>query len=406
MGINTIIKKYNKSNLILRIIVGIVIGVLAALLFPKAQFIGLFGHLFVGALKSVAPMLVMILVISSLAQGVKNAGGKFKTVIVIYLVSTFFAAFTAVIASYLFPQVITLDLDSVQAQAPQNLNEIIKNLLVKIVVDPISSLAESNYLGILFWAIISGLALKDIASDTTKETLRDFSAAISKAVTWLINFAPFGIMGLVFMAVSENGVDIFSQYGKLMFLLVACMLFVALVTNPIIVAALLRKNPYPLVLQALRESGLTAFFTRSSAANIPVNMEICEKLGLDKNMYSVSIPLGATINMGGAAVTITIMTLTAVNTLGIEVSFLLALILSILATFAACGASGIAGGSLLLIPSACSLFGISNDVALQIVGVGFIISVLQDSMETALNSSSDVIFTATAEYFEKIKLKK
>lgn len=406
MSINTIIKKYNKSNLILRILIGIIIGIVLAIFCPKLTWIGLFGQLFVGALKAVAPMLVMILVISSLAQGVKNAGGKFKTVIVIYLLSTFFAALSAVIASYLFPQTISLDIESVQAQAPQNLVEIIKNLLVKVVVDPISSLAESNYLGILFWAIISGMALKDIASENTKETLRDFSASISKAVTWIINFAPFGIMGLVFMAVSENGIDIFTQYGKLMFLLVSCMLFVALVTNPIIVGLLLKRNPYPLVLQALRESGITAFFTRSSAANIPVNMEICEKLGLDKNMYAVSIPLGATINMGGAAVTITIMTLTAVNTLGIEVSFLLALILSILATFAACGASGIAGGSLLLIPSACSLFGIPNDVALQIVGVGFIISVLQDSMETALNSSSDVVFTATAEYYEKKKRKK
>lgn len=399
MEIKKVIEKYNKTNLVLRIFIGILIGVTLAIFVPKMEWISVLGDLFVGALKAIAPMLVLILVMSSLAQGVKSAGGKFRTVISLYMFSTFLAAITAVIASFLFPQTLTLNTEVQEIGAvPQGLSEILHNLLVKIVINPISSLSESNYLGILFWAIITGLALKDIVSDSTKNMLKDFSTSVSQIVAWIINLAPFGIMGLVYHSVSSNGVEIFQQYGKLILLLAVCMFIVALVTNPIIIAFLAKRNPYPLIFTCLKESGITAFFTRSSAANIPVNMKLCEKLNLDKDMYSVSIPLGATINMSGGAVTITIMALAAAHTLGIEVSFTTAVILSVLATFAACGASGIAGGSLLLIPSACSLFGISNEIAIQVVGIGFIISVLQDSLETALNSSSDVVFTATAEY--------
>lgn len=407
MDIKKIIEKYNKTNLVLRIFIGILVGVTLAIFIPKMEWISILGDLFVGALKAIAPMLVLILVMSSLAQGVKKSGGKFKTVISLYMISTFFAAMTAVIASFLFPQTLTLNTEVQEIGAvPQGLGEIIHNLLVKIVINPISSLSESNYLGILFWAIITGLALKDMVSDSTKNVLKDFSTSVSQIVSWIINLAPFGIMGLVYHSVSTNGIEIFQQYGKLILLLAVCMFIVALVTNPLIISFLTKQNPYPLILTCLKESGVTAFFTRSSAANIPVNMKLCEKLGLDKDMYSVSIPLGATINMSGGAVTITIMALAAAHTLGIEVHFTTAVILSVLATFAACGASGIAGGSLLLIPSACSLFGVSNEVAIQVVGIGFIISVLQDSLETALNSSSDVVFTATAEYRKKYKEEK
>ena len=407
MDIKKIVEKYNKTNLVLRIFIGIIIGVALAIALPKMEWLSVLGDLFVGALKAIAPMLVLILVMSSLAQGVKSAGGKFRTVISLYMFSTFLAAITAVVASFLFPQTLTLNTEAQDIGAvPQGLSEILHNLLVKIVINPISSLSESNYLGILFWAIITGLALKDIVSDSTKSMLKDFSTSVSQIVAWIINLAPFGIMGLVYHSVSTNGLEIFHQYGKLILLLAICMFIVALITNPIIIAILAKRNPYPLILTCLKESGITAFFTRSSAANIPVNMKLCEKLNLDRDMYSVSIPLGATINMSGGAVTITIMALAAAHTLGIEVSFSTAVILSVLATFAACGASGIAGGSLLLIPSACSLFGVSNDVAIQVVGIGFIISVLQDSLETALNSSSDVVFTATAEYYQKRKLSK
>lgn len=402
MEIKNLVKKYNETNLVLRIFIGIVIGVILAIFLPTLPWIPILGDLFVGALKAIAPMLVFILVMGSLAQGVKKSGGKFRIVISLYMLSTFLAAITAVLASYIFPQMLTLatetqNIDSV----PQGLSEIIHNLLVKIVINPISSLSESNYLGILFWAIITGVALKDIVSDSTKDMLKDFTKSVSQIVAWIINLAPFGIMGLVYYSVSTNGIEIFVQYGKLILLLAVCMFIVALVTNPIIIALFTRHNPYPLILKCLKESGITAFFIRSSAANIPVNMKLCEELGLDKELYSVSIPLGATINMSGGAVTITIMALAAAHTLGIDVSFSTAVILSLLATFAACGASGIAGGSLLLIPSACSLFGISNEIAIQVVGIGFIISVLQDSLETALNSSSDVVFTATADYYRK-----
>lgn len=406
MGIKSLVEKYNSINLVTRIFIGIIVGVVLAIIIPKQDWISVLGDLFVGALKAIAPMLVFVLVTNSLAQGVKKSGGKFRTVISLYIISTFFAAITAVCASFLFPQILTLNTQTQDiGSVPQGISEIIHNMLVKIVINPISSLTESNYLGILFWAIITGMALKDIVTDSTKNMLNDFSTSVSQIVAWIINLAPFGIMGLVYYSVSSNGIEIFSQYGRLIFILALCMAIVALVTNPLIIFFTARRNPYPLILRCLKESGITAFFTRSSAANIPVNMKLCESLGLDKEMYSVSIPLGATINMSGAAVTITIMALTTAHTLGIDVSFGMALILSLLATFAACGASGIAGGSLLLIPSACSLFGISNEIAIQVVGIGFIISVLQDSLETALNSSSDVVFTATAEYRQRLKHK-
>ncbi len=401
MDLRCFIKNYNNTNLVVRISIGIVLGVLFAFFVPNFKCIGILGDLFVGALKAIAPILVFILVISSLTQSTQKPDGRFKTVIFFYLLSTFLAAASAVLASFIFPQDLILNAEQTAQQAiPAGMGEVIHNLLIKIVVNPLSSLTEGNYLGILFWAIISGIALKTTASDITKNMLSEFAQCVSQVVRIIINLAPFGIMGLVFSAVSSNGIEIFTLYGKMILLLAGCMIFVYFVMNPLIVYTALRINPYPLIFKCFKESGITAFFTRSSAANIPMNMTLCEKLGLDKDLYSVSIPLGATINMNGAAVTISVMTLAAVHTLGIPVNIITALILSILATFAACGASGVAGGSLLLIPMACSLFGISNDIAIQVVGVGFIIGVIQDSLETSLNSSSDAIFTATAEFFQ------
>ena len=369
-----LVKAYNSVSLVLRIVIGMVIGAALALLIPNAAVtapgIGILGTLFVGALKAIAPLLVFVLIISALAQSKEKLGKQFGTVIVLYLVSTFLAAVFAAIFT---------------------------GLLNNIVSNPIGSIVSANYLGVLFWAIVLGFAFKG-ASDTTKKFLADASEAVTKAVRFVINLAPFGILGLVFSAVSTSGLAIFTEYGKLLLILVGCMLFAALVVNPIMTFIVIRKNPYPLVFKCLKESGVTAFFTRSSAANIPVNMSLCESLGLDKEFYSVSIPLGATINMAGAAVTITVMTLAAVHTLGITVQLPVAIILSVMAALGACGASGVAGGSLLLIPMACSLFGISNDIAMQVVGVGFIIGVIQDSVETAINSSSDALFTAVAEF--------
>lgn len=394
-------KRYASTNLVVRIVCGIVAGIIFAFLMPKFTWIGTFGALFVGALKAIAPILVFILVISSLSLGSKKADGRFRTVIFFYLLSTLLAAFAAVAVSYIFPQTLVLRTEDMAGQTiPTSIGYVLSRLLVDMVANPISSLTEGKYLGILFWAIISGLALRNIASDSTKTMLIDFANCISKVVKWIIDIAPIGIMGLVFTTVSNHGLDIFTDYGKMVLALAGCMTFVFFILNPLIVFCALRTNPYPLIFKCFKDSGITAFFTRSSAANIPMNMALCEKLGLDKDMYSVSIPLGATINMNGAAVTITIMTLAAVHTLGIPVHIVTALCLSILATLAACGASGIAGGSLLLIPLACSLFGISNDIAIQVVGVGFIIGVIQDSFETALNSASDVIFTATSEFMQ------
>ena len=389
---------YNRISLIGRIAAGIVIGVILALVIPQAEWIGIFGDMFVGALKAIAPVLVAILVMSALCQGKGKLDRRFGLVIFYYLLSTFLAAAVAVAASFLFPQTLVLAKDVGEQAAPGGLQEVLGRLLMNIIDNPIGAIANANYMGILFWAAVLGLALKRGAGEGTKTFLADMADAVSQAVRWVINLAPFGICGLVFRTVSGNGLDVFTSYGKLVAVLVGSMLLVALVIDPLIIAVSLYTNPYPLVFKCIRESGLTAFFTRSSAANIPVNMSLCERLGLDREFYSVSIPLGATINMDGAAVTITIMTLAAAHTLGIQVDLPTALILSVLATLGACGASGVAGGSLLLIPMACSLFGISPDVAMQVVGVGFIIGVIQDSVETALNSSGDVMFAATAEY--------
>ncbi|SEF87967.1 serine/threonine transporter [Eubacterium ruminantium] len=397
--IKKIVEKYNNISLILRIFVGIVIGVILAFVIPDAGWPATLGDLFVGALKAIAPVLVAVLVMSSLCSGSAKLDKRFGMVIFLYLITTLIAAFVAVIASFIFPQTMVLVSNASKQAAPEGLSEVMHNLLMNIVVNPVQGMANANYLGILLWAVVIGIALKRAAADTTKTMLVDISEAVSQAVRWIINLAPFGIFGLVYNSVSSNGVEIFADYGRIVALLVGCMLFVSLVINPVIVAICLRCNPYPLVWRCLKESGLTAFFTRSSAANIPVNMELCEKLGLDEDVYSVSIPLGATINMDGAAITITIMTLAAAHTVGVSVDIPTAFIMSVLAAVAACGASGVAGGSLLLIPMACSLFGISNDIAMQVVGVGFIIGVIQDSVETALNSSGDVLFAATAEYY-------
>lgn len=400
MGIlKSIVKAYNSISLILRIAIGIVLGIVLALLFPDLGIV-LLGDLFVGALKSIAPILVAVLVISSLCQNSAKLDKRFLLVIILYLLSTFLAALLAVGASFLFPQTIELATEVTEQAAPGGIGEIIRDQMLNMIDNPIRSITNANYVSILLWSVVLGLALKKVASDHTKKSLSDLSEAVSLCVRWIINLAPFGIMGLVYGTVAGKGLEVFASYGKLLALLVGCMLAMELIVSPAITAILLRTNPYPLVFRCLRESGLTAFFTRSSAANIPVNMQLCEKLGLDRDIYSVSIPLGATINMDGAAITITIMTLAAANTVGVEVSFATALLLSVVAALAACGASGVAGGSLLLIPMACSLFGISSDVAMQVVGVGFIIGVVQDSMETALNSSGDVLFAATAEYYE------
>ena len=394
---------YNGVSLILRIAVGLVVGVILALVCPGATWLKELGNLFVGALKGIAPVLVFVIVASALAQGSSKLDRRFGTVVWLYMLTTFVAAALSVVTSMLFPQMLLLAEAAEAEVIPQGLGEVMHTLLSNIVSNPISAIMNGNYIGILMWGCLFGVAMKKIGADSTKLFLSNTADAVSTIVRWIINLAPFGIMGLVFTNVVSNGLAIFTQYGKLLLLLVGTMLFMALIINPIIIFIYLRCNPYPLVFRCLRESGLTAFFTRSSAANIPVNMAMCEKLGLDKDFYSVSIPLGATINMDGAAITITIMTLAAANTLGMQVSLPAAILLSIMSALGACGASGVAGGSLLLIPMACSLFGISNDIAMQVVGVGFIIGVIQDSVETALNSAGDVEFAATAEYHQWLK---
>ncbi len=401
-----VIKKWNSLSLIIRIIIGLVIGAILGLIFPNLPVIPLLGDLFVGALRAIAPVLVFILVMASIANSKGGMGKNMRVIVILYIVSTFISAVVAVIGSFIFPQSMVLaNVEAATNTAPTGVGEVLTNLLMNVVSNPIGSIVNGNYIGILAWAVILGLALR-VAKENTKMVLGDLSDAVTKAVRWVIQCAPFGILGLVFTVVSQNGLEIFIDYGKLIVLLVVCMLFVALVANPIIVFIMTRQNPYPLVLTCLRESGITAFFTRSSAANIPVNMNLCKKLGLNEDSYSVSIPLGATINMAGAAVTITVMTLAAANTLGISVSIPSAIVLSVISAVSACGASGVAGGSLLLIPLACSLFGISNEIAMQVVGIGFIIGVIQDSLETAINSSSDVVFTATAERYNEKRAKK
>ena len=395
--------KYNGVSLIIRIIVGLIAGTALALVVPHMTWIGEFGTLFVSALKAVAPILVFVLVASALAQGNSKLDGRFGTVLFLYLFTTFLSAVVAVLTSRTFPQTISLG-DAADADVvPQGLSEVVQTLLTNIVANPIQAMIDGNYICILMWACLFGLAMKGIANESSKAFLANVADGVSQVIRWVINLAPFGIMGLVFTSVSENGLAAFTEYGSLLLLLVGTMLLMVLVFGPLVIFLYLHRNPYPLVYRCFKESGLTAFFTRTSAANIPVNMQLCEKLGLDKDMYSVSIPLGATINMNGAAITITIMAMAAANTMGIQISLPAAILLSVVSALGACGASGVAGGSLLLIPMACSLFGISNDIAMQVVGVGFIIGVIQDSVETCLNSASDVEFAATAEYHAWLK---
>ena len=391
------ISTWNRTSLIKRIAIGVVIGAVLGLLVPKFTVIGLLGDMFVGGLKAIAPLLVFALVANALSQTREGQQSNMKTVIVLYLFGTFAAALTAVISHYIFP--ISLKLGAAaatKATAPQGVGEVFKDLLLKMVDNPVNALAQANYIGVLVWAVVFGFAMR-AASNHTKDLLNTLAEVTSQIVRWIINLAPFGILGLVFNTISENGVGVLADYGVLILVLVGTMAFVALVVNPIIAFVMMGKNPFPLVFRCLKDSGITAFFTRSSAANIPVNLQLCKDLGLNPDTYSVSIPLGSTINRAGAAVTINVLTLAAVTTLGIQVDFATALILSVVSAISACGASGIAGGSLLLVPVACSLFGISNDLAMQVVGVGFIVGVIQDSCETALNSSTDVLFTAVAE---------
>ncbi|MFP7171218.1 serine/threonine transporter SstT [Terribacillus sp. 7520-G] len=398
------LKLWNRLSLVQQIILGLIIGVILGVAVPDAaQPVTILGTLFVGALKAIAPVLVLFLVMAAIARHQKGKQTNMKSVVVLYLIGTFAAAVVAVAASFIFPISLSLaDSPEDAAAPPGGIGEVLQTLLMNMVDNPVNAIVNANYIGILAWAILFGLALRN-TSDTTKSVISNFSDAVSKVVTWVIKLAPLGIMGLVFTSISDNGLSSLASYGKLLAVLLGCMFFVALVVNPLIVYVLIRQNPYPLVFTCLKESGVTAFFTRSSAANIPVNMKLSERLGLNKDSYSVSIPLGATINMGGAAVTITVLTLAAVHTMHIEVDIISAILLSVLAAVSACGASGVAGGSLLLIPLASSLFGIPADVAMQVVGVGFIIGVVQDSAETALNSSTDVLFTAAADFKERRK---
>lgn len=403
---------WNRLSLVKRIIVGLVIGIILAVTAPSvAKPITIFGSLFVGALKAVAPALVLFIVTGAISQHKSGHETNMKTVIILYLLGTFLAGAAAVVASFMFPVSLTLAAGVENVTPPGGVVDVLKALLLNLVDNPIKALFNANYIGILSWAVLLGFALKN-AADSTKTLVNNISDALSQIVIWVINFAPLGIMGLVIDTIVTSGIASLLSYGKLLVLLLGCMIFVALVVNPIMVYVCIRQNPYPLVFKCLRESGITAFFTRSSAANIPVNMSLCEDLGLDKDTYSVSIPLGATINMAGASITISVLTLAAVNTLGINVDLGTAIILSVLSAVSACGASGVAGGSLLLIPLACSLFGIPGDVAMQVVGVGFIVGVIQDSAETALNSSTDALFTAAAEFSKwkkqgkEIKIKK
>ena len=401
-----LLHKYTSVSLMLRILIGLAIGATLGLTLPGWSGIGVLGRMFVSALKGIAPVLVAVLVMSSVARAGRGLGPRFRTVISRYLLSTFIAAMCAVVGSKLFPVVLELnEVAEVDASAG-SLAEVFTNLLTSMVANPVAAIANANYIAILFWSIVLGVSLKTLASKATVNVVHDLSTVVTKVVQWVIQFAPFGILGLVFTTVSQNGLSVFTTYGHLLLLLVGCMLANTLIFNPLISFLMLKKNPYPLLFTCLKESGLQAFFTRSSAANIPINMALCKKLGLDEEFYSVSIPLGATINMDGAAVTITVFTLAVANTLGVEVSFVSALFLSIIATLGACGASGVAGGSLLLIPMACSFFGIGNDVAMQAVAIGFIVGVVQDSVETALNSSGDAFFTASAEYYDRMKRQK
>lgn len=392
-----IIQKWNSISLVLRIICGLIIGIILGLVVPNWTGIGILGQLFVGALKGVAPILVFFLVMSALCHMGKGQKTNMKFIVFLYMLGNVLSALVAVLASKIAPITLVLkEAAESEVAPPSGVVEVLTNLLMNVVANPVGSIVNANYIGILAWAVIFGIALKT-ANEGTKLALENISEAITTAVKWIISCAPFGILGLVFAAISEQGLEALLTYGKLIGVLVGSMAFVALVMNPIIVFVCTRQNPYPLVFKCLARSFITAFFTRSSAANIPVNMELCDDMGLDEETYSISIPLGATINMAGAAITISVMALAAAHTMGVSVDFPTAFILCILSAASAAGASGVAGGSLLLIPMACSLFGISNDIAMQVVGVGFIVGVIQDSCETGLNSSTDVLFTACAE---------
>lgn len=394
-----------QMSLVKKIIIGLIIGIVLGMFLPQVTIVKLFGELFVGALKAAAPLLVLFLVMSALCKHEKGKKTNMNLVIVLYLLGTFLAGALAVVMSYIFPVALTLQDAGGDVIAPGGMAEVIQALLMNIVANPIDALVNANYIGILTWAVLLGIALRN-ASKETKKVIEDISEGISKIVNWIIQFAPLGVMGIVFGTISEQGIGSLITYGSLILLLVGTMMMDAFIINPILTFIFIRKNPFPLVLKCLKDSGITAFFTRSSAANIPVNMRLCEELGLDQDTYSVSIPLGATINMGGAAITISILSLAAAHTLGIRVDIGTAIILSILSTISACGASGVSGGSLLLVPLACSLFGIPNSIAMQVVGVGFIVGVIQDSCETAINSSTDVLYTAIAEYYTKAKQEK
>lgn len=397
---------WNKLSLVKQIIIGLITGIILSLTIPeRVKGISIFGNLFVGALKSVAPVLVLFLVMSAICQHKSGKKTNMKSIIGLYAVGTFLAAIIAVAASFIFPITLTLSGGIDNVSPPGGVGEVLNTLMMNVVDNPVKALSNANYIGILSWALILGFALRNSA-DSTKLVISNFSDAVSKVVELIIRFAPIGIMGLVFDTISTNGIESLLGYGQLLLLLIGCMIFVALVVNPLIVYINIHRNPYPLVIKCLKESGITAFFTRSSAANIPVNMKLCEDLGLNRDTYSISIPLGSTINMGGAAVTISVLSLAATNTLGIQVDVGTALLLSLLSAVCACGTSGIAGGSLLLVPLACSLFGIPNEIAMKVVAVGFVVGVLQDSSETALNSSTDVLFTAAAEFAERRKSKK
>jgi len=394
----SLLNKLQSINIVNQIIIAIVFGGLIALFSPEiAKSFSILGNLFVNALKAVAPVLVLVLVASSIANQKENSDANLTPIVGLYLIGTLSAALVAVTLSFIFPVNLTLDIAGAQANPPQGLGEVLSNLAYKIVDNPINALTTGNFIGILAWGLGLGFALKK-SSESSKAIVHDLADAVSNIVKLVIRFAPLGIMGLVANTVATTGFDTLVEFSHLVLLLLGAMLIIALVVNPLIVYVIMRKNPYPLVLTCLKESGITAFFTRSSAANIPVNMQLCEKLDLHEDTYSVSIPLGATINMAGAAITITVLTLATANTLGIEVDFATAILLSVIASISACGASGVAGGSLLLIPLACGLFGIDNDIAMQVVAIGFIIGVIQDSAETALNSSTDVVFTAAASH--------
>ena len=392
---------WTSVSLVKRIAGGLILGIILGIFLPQATLLKMFGTLFVEALKSVAPLLVLLLVMSALAKQQEGQKTNIKGIVFLYLMGTFLSACVAVTASFLFPVTLTLNADSASDMAaPGGVGEVLTSLVMKLVSNPIAALEDANYIGILAWAVLLGIALRK-ASEGTKQALSHLADAVSMIVRWVINLAPFGVMGLVFTTISEQGLTSLLSYGKLLLVLVGSMAAVSFIMNPIITFLYIRRNPFPLVFKCLKDSGITAFFTRSSAANIPVNLRLCEDLGLDRDTYAVSIPLGATINMGGAAVTITVLALAAANTLGIHVDIITAVILSVLSAVSACGASGVAGGSLLLVPLACSLFGIPDDVALQVVGTGFIVGVIQDSCETALNSSTDVLYTAVVELKKK-----